>query len=580
MGRPCATGKLRLPVSTVWTPEAASILAPSGCTAHGCSGGCGFLLGSAVSRVAAFGEWCLCLRTAMCFKHGNPAGSVSAAMRKTTLHAFWYCCLPTPVTPDAPCKPSGHKVSNLFLLGEGYQEQEEGYRTLALNELPFDARSHGWLKAQSVLIGLSQPSSIWWNCGGMFRNWRHETVGRFGDRSKAGNDTVHTLPRLSEKVVSRIPSDDNLVLALARVQKNRKRVPGVDGKTVMNVCKSLLQHSNLREALRAEIANGTHQPSPIKRVYIPKTNGKLRALGIGTVQDTIVQRAIVQAVTPTLESHWSDNSYGYRTGRSLFDVLEKVEKYHKQGLNWAIAMDLSSFFDAIDHARLMAKVQQLFPEGSPMVDLIHRFLTCEIQETGKPTVSNTRGVPQGSVLGPMLANLYLDELDQVLTARGHAFVRYADDITILVKSRHAAKRVLDRTAEYLETRMDCAVNRDKTVITPTAEISLLGVERHNSVWRLPVETFTQISADVQATVKALQQEFQPDIWDRMVSSLQGKFAHYSRIRSIREVDLPVLKAELMAQIRSLEGRNYDLRGLLRRRTTFGRVETTSRQTAA
>ncbi len=235
---------------------------------------------------------------------------------------------------------------------------------------------------------------------------------------------------LLEKILNR----GNLNKAYKRVKAN-KGASGIDGMTVDEALPWLKEHG---EELLESIRNGKYKPSPVRRVEIPKDNGGIRQLGIPTVIDRIVQQAIAQVLIPIYEPKCSEGSYGYRPNRSAKDAICKVKEYADEGYRYAVCLDLSKYFDTLNHELLMNMLRQDV-QDKRLIDLIKKYLKSGIMENG--IVTKTReGTPQGGNLSPLLANIYLDKFDKEFEGRGVKVIRYADDIVLLARSQRSSRK--------------------------------------------------------------------------------------------------------------------------------------------
>ena len=257
---------------------------------------------------------------------------------------------------------------------------------------------------------------------------------------------------LLEKVLDR----DNLNRAYRRVKAN-KGACGVDGMTIEEALPWLKEH---REELLESIRSGKYKPSPVRRVEIPKDNGGKRQLGIPTVIDRIIQQAIAQVLIPIYESKFSNGSYGYRPHRSAKDAILKVKEYADEGYKFAVCLDLSKYFDTLNHELLMNMLRQDIKDKR-LIDLIKKYLKSGVMENGI-VIRTDEGSPQGGNLSPLLANIYLDQFDKEFEGRGVKVIRYADDIILLAKSIRAAERLLGTSTEYLEKKLKLKVNAEKS----------------------------------------------------------------------------------------------------------------------
>ena len=259
-------------------------------------------------------------------------------------------------------------------------------------------------------------------------------------------------PELLEKILER----DNLNRAFKRVKAN-KGAAGIDGMTVEE---ALSYFKENKTELINRIHRGKYTPSPVRRVEIPKPDGGIRKLGIPTVIDRTIQQAIAQKLMPIYEPLFSEGSYGYRPGRSAKDAILKVKEYAEQGYTYAVVLDLSKYFDTINHEILLNILRRNIKDER-VVQMIKRYLKSGVMENGVVTETE-EGSPQGGNLSPLLANIYLNEFDKEFESRGVPMVRYADDIVILAKSKRASERLLETSTRYLEEKLKLTVNREKS----------------------------------------------------------------------------------------------------------------------
>lgn len=260
----------------------------------------------------------------------------------------------------------------------------------------------------------------------------------------------------------------NLNAAWQRVRANGG-APGVDGITV----EAFPAHVRPRMAtLRRQLLDGSYRPSALRRVTIPKPNGGERQLGIPTVQDRLVQQALLQVLQPILDPTFHAHSYGFRPGKSAHQAVAAAQEYIREGCDWVVDLDLEAFFDHVNHDRLMSRLGERIADKRVRW-IIRRFLQAGVMEEGVCTPTR-EGTPQGGPLSPLLANLVLDELDQELARRGLRFVRYADDCNVYVRSERAAQRAFDNLTTLIETTLKLKVNRAKSAVARPWERKLLG----------------------------------------------------------------------------------------------------------
>jgi len=227
-----------------------------------------------------------------------------------------------------------------------------------------------------------------------------------------------------------------------------------------------------REELLESLRNGIYRPQPVRRVEIPKLDGSTRKLGVPTVVDRMIQQAVVQVLSPIYEQVFSDNSYGFRPGRSAHDAIQSVTELYNQGYHYVVDLDLKAYFDTVNHDLLMNFIKQRVTDPW-LLHLIRRFLTSGVMN-GELFRKTTKGTPQGGNLSPLLANIYLNELDKLLTQRGHRFVRYADDCNIYARSKRAGERVLRNVTIFLEIKLKLTINCHKTTVGSPLRLKFLG----------------------------------------------------------------------------------------------------------
>ncbi|AXN41490.1 group II intron reverse transcriptase/maturase [Peribacillus butanolivorans] len=257
---------------------------------------------------------------------------------------------------------------------------------------------------------------------------------------------------LMEQILER----ENLIQALKRVERN-KGSHGVDGMPVQNLRPHLAtEWYNMKTAL----LQGTYQPQPVRRIEIPKPNGGVRLLGIPTVLDRFIQQAIAQILTKVYDSTFSENSYGFRPNKQGHQAVRKAKSYITEGYTWVVDMDLEKFFDKVNHDKLMGMLERKI-EDKRVLKLIRKFLQAGIMIGGLFHKSE-EGTPQGGPLSPLLSNIMLDDLDKELEKRNLRFVRYADDSTIFVKTRKAAKRAMGNISSFIENKLKLKVNYEKS----------------------------------------------------------------------------------------------------------------------
>lgn len=270
------------------------------------------------------------------------------------------------------------------------------------------------------------------------------------------------------ELLEKILDKENLNKAYKHVKAN-KGAPGVDGVTVDEAYDFIVQN---KERLLHQMRKRTYKPQPVRRVQIPKENGKMRNLGIPTVFDRIIQQAMIQVLSPIFEDQFSETSYGFRPGRCCENAVVKALEYLNDGYEWIVDIDLERFFDTVDQDRLINIIMRTVKDGD-VVSLIRKYLSAGVMDKGI-TRATEKGTPQGGNLSPLLSNIMLNELDKELEARCLRFVRYADDCIILVKSEKAANRVLESITKYIEKKLGLKVNAEKSKVTRPTKTKYLG----------------------------------------------------------------------------------------------------------
>jgi group II intron reverse transcriptase/maturase len=262
-----------------------------------------------------------------------------------------------------------------------------------------------------------------------------------------------TWKELMEEVVA----TDNIARAMKRVVAN-KGSPGIDGMRV----NELPEHWRRNETLlREQLLAGTYKATPVRRVTIPKSDGGERELGIPTVTDRLVQQAILQVLGPRYDAGFSSHSHGFRPNHSAHDAVFEAQSYIQEGYDWVVDVDLERFFDRVNHDVLMGRLAKKI-EDKRMLKILRGFLNAGVMLNGV-VMDQEQGTPQGGPLSPLLANVLLDEIDKLLEARGHRFVRYADDCNVYVQSERAGQRVMESLRkEFAKLRL--RINEAKSAI--------------------------------------------------------------------------------------------------------------------
>lgn len=403
---------------------------------------------------------------------------------------------------------------------------------------------------------------------------REETTGLIGVSgphpselavvSQAAAASTEFTATMDSLLLDEVLQRETLQQAWAQVRAN-KGAPGVDGVTIADFPKWFAEH---RDAIYAALRDGSYAPSPVRRVDIPKPGGGTRMLGVPTVLDRIIQQAIVIVLTPILDPTFSESSYGFRPGRSAHQAVRKAREFAADGYRWVVDMDLSKFFDRVNHDVLMERLARRI-EGRALLRLIRKYLLSGIMSDGV-IVARVEGTPQGGPLSPLLANVLLDEWDRLLETRGHKFCRYADDCNIYVQSRRAGERVLVWCARFLERTLRLQVNAEKSAVDRPWKRKFLGLSITNGrqpkirIARQSVERFRQRVREITSRRRGIS-------LSRMITELnrylRGWFGYFRLAETpsvLEQLDGWLrrrLRCFLMKQWRPGQGRRRALRRL-------------------
>jgi RNA-directed DNA polymerase len=284
----------------------------------------------------------------------------------------------------------------------------------------------------------------------------------------AADSSAESPTNSDSRLMESICDPENLDRAMAKVISNGG-APGADGMRVTQLGKYFQRH---RERIIEELLTGTYRPQPVKRVEIPKPNGGVRKLGIPTAVDRVIQQALLQVLSPQWDETFSENSFGFRPGRSAHGAVAQAQQYLEAGYTWVVDMDLEKFFDRVNHDVLMSRVARRV-EDKRLLKLIRAFLNSGVMIDGLAEAT-PEGTPQGGPLSPLLSNLLLDEMDRELESRGLRFARYADDCNIYVKSKRAGARVLQSVTHWLDKKLRLKVNQSKSAVDRPWKRKFLG----------------------------------------------------------------------------------------------------------
>ena len=319
-------------------------------------------------------------------------------------------------------------------------------------------------------------------------------------------------------MIAQILSKENMTRASHQVRKN-KGAAGVDGISVNDLVSVLRQR---RYSIKHQVETGIYRPEPILGVEIPKPNGKKRLLGIPTVVDRVLQQAIQQQLSPIFEPDFQAHSYGFRPHRNAHQAILQALENINDGYQDIVDIDLKSFFDEVDHELLMTLIYRKVK--CPLtLKLIRKFLRAPISINGK-LEKRRKGVPQGSPLSPLLSNIVLNELDKELTKRGHRYVRYADDFSIYLRSKAAARRVGNSIYRFLKTRLRLPINREKSGIRRPSQFYLLGygfvpVFHKGSKGKYQLVVDRKALRQLKARIKSITRKTIPASFDERIARL-------------------------------------------------------------
>jgi RNA-directed DNA polymerase len=326
-----------------------------------------------------------------------------------------------------------------------------------------------------------------------------------------------------ETLMEEVVAEENLAQALAAVKRNQGS-PGIDRMTTAQLKDHFQAHW---PKIKTKLLNGTWVPSPVRRVEIPKPHGGTRMLGIPTVVDRVIQQMLLQVLTPIFDPQFSQHSYGFRPGRSAHDAVAAAQQYAQAGQDWVVDMDITKFFDAVNHDILMGRIAKVIRDKR-VLHLIGKYLRRGAMVGGLVEAS-VEGTPQGGPLSPLLANIYLDALDQELERRGHTFCRYADDCNIYVGSQAAAERTLESITTWIAEHLRLKVNPAKSGTGRVHERKFLGfrLDREGRIGVAPesVARFKQKVREMWNARQGLTSNQLRDGWSRYV---RGWWNYYRR----------------------------------------------------
>lgn len=344
----------------------------------------------------------------------------------------------------------------------------------------------------------------------------------------------------------------NLEKAFEMVKKN-KGAPGIDKVTVKDYEANL--ESNL-EVLQEKLKKKTYRPKPVRRKMIEKDGSqKKRPLGIPTVEDRVVQAAVRNIIEPIFEQDFLPCSYGFRPNKRAHDALDEVSRHLRQGYAYVVDCDLQSYFDTIPHDQLETCIRKRMTDGS-VIKLIRSFLTAGVMEDENTFTETSKGSPQGGVISPLLSNIYLHQLDQLMEKRGHRIVRFADDFVIFCRSRKGAERVMKSITKFLEGELDLTVHPTKSKVVDAYQepFTFLGYEFYRDIRRIDPKKMNKFKKRVKEITKRNQTvDIETLIEEKLNPYLRG-WANYFRFGHVKSIfkmwDAWIRRRLRMIQLRS------------------------------
>jgi len=328
----------------------------------------------------------------------------------------------------------------------------------------------------------------------------------------------------------RLLSKRNLYQAFLKV-KSAKGAPGIDGQSIKDFTEGIRENIT---KLETELRDKSYRPKPVKRVEIPKPDGGIRKLGIPAVRDRVVQQAVLDILQPIFDGDFHPSSYGYRPGRSCHQAIGKATMFIREyGMEWVVDMDLSKCFDTLDHEIILQSFRKRIADGS-ILNLLKMFLKSGVI-SGEGFEASEVGSPQGGVISPLVANVYLDAFDQFMKDRRHRIVRYADDILIFTCSKSAALNVQAQATRYLEKELKLTVNQEKTHIVQSSDgVAFLGIMIHTGFTVIQKKKLKSFKERIKKMTRRNSPINIPMLIEELNPLCRG-FANYYRIADCKNV---------------------------------------------
>ncbi len=386
----------------------------------------------------------------------------------------------------------------------------------------------------------------------------HEEEGGALIGQRITENNVTNADRDVNRLLERIVSPENLNNAYKRVVRN-KGAGGVDGMKVDELLQYLKDNG---KEIRESVLAGKYKPAPVRRVEIPKDNGKKRMPGIPTAVDRVIQQAIAQVLIPIYEPEFVETSYGFRPGKSAHDAIRKCQEYLNEGYVWAVDMDLEKFFDTVNQSKLMEILSKKIKDRR-VISLIHKYLQAGAVHCGR-FEDTTIGVPQGGPLSPLCANVMLNELDHELERREHRYIRYAYDMVILCGSKASARQTLEHIVPYIERKLFLKVNQEKTVVAYAGKMKFLGYGFYKNQKGYQPRVYGKSKEKMKAKVKRLTgRRYVPDYqgWKQELKQFITGWVNYYKLANSRKgcwriAGSPILNTALSNERLEKDGFQY------------------------
>ena len=380
---------------------------------------------------------------------------------------------------------------------------------------------------------------------------------------KASYGDSNVLPALSLESIACI---ENLEIALHEVV-SKKGAPGIDKQTVQDV--KLHEHRIIAE-LSQSLLNESYKPGDIRRVWIPKSCGGQRGLGIPNIVDRIVQQAVLRVLNPHYDSTFHENCHGFRKGRGCHSAINQAKAYIEDGYEWVVDIDLEKFFDTVNHDRLMTRLE-LRVKDKRIHRIIRQMLRANVIMPDGVKTANEEGTPQGGPLSPLLSNIVLDEMDTEFAKRGYRFVRYADDCNIYVRSERAGLRTMASITRFIEKKLKLKVNSAKSAVARPHERHFLGVrlQMRASSENADVLLSARSLKNIKAKIVALTPRNYGSAFDTCVQRLnrylKGWISYFSICTTYERNTLSKLDAHIRRRLRCLQLRHWKRKRTIVRR---------------